>query len=1067
MDFTEQYQKLNPEQKVAVDTIEGPVIVIAGAGTGKTQILALRIANILEKTQVDPQNILCLTFTESGVIAMRKRLLQIIGPTAYHVKICTFHSFCNEIIKNYPEKFQFRRDFEQIDDLEKIKLFQSIIDTLGLESPLRPVNDPYFYQAEIENKIKTLKQENITPDDLHDFLNQIQAFLKIIIPDLKPFLDSKGRPEESNLEAAAQQINQITNIPEKTQIYLNFCRELYTQYQGSLTGDKRNDGTQRTKYRNTLRKFLTDLEKNLAKQQELAKIYTQYQEKLAQNSRYDYEDMIVKVTHQFSQDPDFLRDHQEQFQYILVDEYQDTNSAQNLTVKMLGEFFENPNIFAVGDDDQSIYRFQGASIENIINFYRDYKENISTITLTRNYRSQQTILDAASELIKHNQNRIASHLKNIDKTLQSQTDASKTALDLNIFHSEDSENYWLANKIKDLISQGVSPSEIAILYRNHYHATELISLFKKLEIPHIVRAGKNILQDLKILQLLQLFKTIENPNNSEQLTQTLFLDFLNINKDDILKIAHHYSFHRLEKQGYTMLQLMRLPDKLSEARVNEPEKLQALANLITELKEKSLNSTLTEFFEHTLKKSGYIEHLLAQDDKLQNLNRLNTLFKNIKESTRKNHNLTITDYLENLRLHAENNIPLIEDELDSEPEAVQLMTAHKSKGLEFEHVFIIKTTQRNWCNTRSKDKIQLPKALVKAQIEDEKLEIEEDERRLFYVALTRAKHEAHLTYSRFNTSGKEEMPVIFLTEIPSELTTITEHQNEESAQIEQLETLLFTEQKEDYQFQEQAFIKGLAENHVLSPTSLNNYLTCPRKFFYQNLIRVPQAKNVHSAMGTAVHAALDQYFRKYRKTQIRPPKDLLLLSYQSALQKELLTDKDYEERLQIGQKILADYFDEHSDHFQPDTITEYNFSSHGANLEGIPLTGKIDKIVAKGQNITVTDFKTGNPDRGLTKSKHGENYWRQIIFYKILTDLSPKFTKEFKQPVTSGTIEFVEKSKTKNTYINKEIPLSSDDIIEVKDSIRFAHQQITALNFEKIEKSDPCDNCPFHNICWQ
>ena len=159
--FNNHYNKLNTEQRQAVDTFEGPVMVIAGAGTGKTQILAMRIAKILIETQIDPFNILCLTFTDAGVSAMRKRLIEIIGPTAYHIKIYTFHSFCNEIIKENPEEFSFHRDFIQIDDLDKILLLQEIIDELGVRSPIRPHGDPYFYQFDLENRIKDLKKENL------------------------------------------------------------------------------------------------------------------------------------------------------------------------------------------------------------------------------------------------------------------------------------------------------------------------------------------------------------------------------------------------------------------------------------------------------------------------------------------------------------------------------------------------------------------------------------------------------------------------------------------------------------------------------------------------------------------------------------------------------------------------------------------------------------------------------------------------------------------------------------------------------------------------------------------
>ena len=270
--------------------------------------------------------------------------------------------------------------------------------------------------------------------------------------------------------------------------------------------------------------------------------------------------------------------------------------------------------------------------------------------------------------------------------------------------------------------------------------------------------------------------------------------------------------------------------------------------------------------------------------------------------------------------------------------------------------------------------------------------------------------------------------------------------------------------------QENSFIKQLTEQHIISPTSLNNYLTCPRKFFYQNLIRIPQGRNKSAAMGSAIHSALNIYFRKYHRSKIKPGAEFLTLEYQYYLDKELLTNKDYKERLEIGQNILNDYFTEKNDQFSFDTITEYNFSTHGVNIDGIQITGKIDKIVPDfdKSSLIITDFKTGNADSAQQRCRYGEDYWRQVIFYKILCDNSPQFKKEFQNAqMTSGQLEFLEKSRSKQEYLNSIIDLTPQAIDEVKNSIKIVHQQIINLNFEKIEKSNPCDYCPFYNLCWK
>ena len=1081
--FQKYYNALNPEQQAAVDAIEGPVMTIAGAGTGKTQILAVRIAKILLETQIDPYNILCLTFTDSGVAAMRKRLIEIIGPTAYHIKVCTFHSFCNEVIKDNPEEFLFKRDFTQIDDLEKIQLLQHIIDELGVRSPIRPHGDPYFYQFDLESRIKDLKKENLSPETFTIKIHEIGEFLNKLAPLFSNFLEIKGAPPEEEINKFSPELifPQIKiDTPTKIQLsYLNYYQHLWTNYQNALTGQKRQDSTKRTAFKNALKDFIQGSQKDLPKQQELAKAYSLYQAKLSERARYDYEDMILLVSQRFALDNlqthgGLLRKYQETYQYILVDEYQDTNSAQNQTVDLLGNYFTSPNIFVVGDDDQSIYRFQGASIENIIDFHKRYAEEVKLVTLISNYRSQQTVLDAASAVVSHNQNRIANYLPAIDKNLQSARDLTVSPLELSIYETENSENFGIATTIQKLIAEGTSPQEIAVLFRSHHNAEDLIELMFKLQIPFELKAGSDILKNLDINKLIQLFRTIESPNDNEKLVQTLFLDFLQINKQDILKLSHYFFVNRLEKAGYNIYQILSLPEHLKQARIEVPLRLQKFASLLAEWKDNSLNLTLSEFFDKVIKKSLYLEYLMKKSNRLEQLNRLNTLFKEIKNLTKKNHAVTITEFLDQLRLRAENRLKLNEEPLQTNKNAVQLMTAHASKGLEFEHVFLLKCTNKNWGKTTNKDKIKLPKGLIKSEIIDEKLQAEEDERRLFYVALTRAKLMVHLSYARFRSEQnkqKEDISTIFLSEIPPEHLTSIDTTDIENRSLEQLETIFFTPPEPDFNEQEKAFIQKLAQDHIISPTSLNNYLACPRKFMYQNLVRIPQAKNKSSAMGSAIHASLDFYFKQYKKSRIKPDKSLLTLRYKYYLEKELLTEKDYKERLQIGQNILNDYYDQYADSFNPDTRTEYNFSQHGVNIDGIPLTGKIDKITAdttNPHNLTVTDFKTGNCDSALQKTRHGQDYWRQVIFYKILCDHSPIFKRDFQNAsMQSGVLEFLEPSKATKKYLITPIELTTDSVNEVIENIRFAHKQINALNFEKIDQCEDCERCPFFNLCWK
>ncbi|MCC6643785.1 ATP-dependent helicase, partial [Candidatus Peregrinibacteria bacterium] len=730
---------------------------------------------------------------------------------------------------------------------------------------------------------------------------------------------------------------------------------------------------------------------------------------------------------------------------------------------------------------QSIFRFQGASVENIIDYYKRYQQHLQLITLTKNYRSQQSVLDAASQVIENNQTRIASYLNEnssphtpkIDKHLQSQTKLPSAPLELSIFETEQQENFEIAKEIQTLISQGTAPSEIAVLFHKHADAQDLAEIMLKEKIPFDLRAGQDILQDLQISKLLALFRTIENPHHNEQLAQTLFVDFLQMPRADLLSLNYYYYQNRLEKQGYSLFHLLSQKDHLLKAHLTEPEKFQKFASNVVNWRDLAENQTLNLFFETVVKESGFLEYLMKSQSRIETLNRLNTLFTKIKKVTRKNHSITITAFLEELELRAENKLRLVEEPLQISREAVQLMTAHASKGLEFQHVFLLKCTDRNWGKRSNQDRIHLPKGLIKANLGDEKLEFLEDDRRLFYVTLTRAKQMAHLSYSKFRSEAekmKEDLPSRFLEEIPAELLSREDYTQASPGQIEALEALLLQPAEAPFNEIEKALLTRLASEHVISPTSLNNYLVCPRKFLLQNLIRIPQAKRRSAALGTAIHAALDNYFREYRRKKIKPPVELLTLKFQYYLDKELLKPKDYQELLEIGKNLINDFFEAKQESFNPDTITEYNFSSHGVNIDGIAITGKIDKIEPSSDHhtLTITDFKTGNADTGTQKVSHGGDYWRQVIFYKILCDNSPRFAREFPNTQTSiGQIEFLEKSRSKKVYLNPTVPLDKSSIDEVIENIRFVHTQINALEFEKIPQGEECQKCPFFNICWK
>lgn len=1094
--FQELYEKLNEKQKLAVDTTEGPVMVLAGAGTGKTQTIAMRIANILQNPdlQMSPQNILCLTFTESAVIAMRKRLIEIIGRPAYYIKIHTFHSFCNEVIKDNPNKFL---SMEFISELEQIELLQEIIDSLPATSQIKPYGEPYFYRNDLASCIKTLKRESIQADELLNVILCLEKFLTHNSNLIEGFISKHARSiKEEDCNAFIQELTihsekiDTKDIPLITKYS---SQDLFTQYLNTIIQFK-NNSQKISEFKKQVKDFYEKNLKSIAKQKDLVYVYRKFQEALSKRKLYDYEDMILNVIKAFQDDKSLQAYYQEQFQYILVDEYQDTNGSQNQILDLLTSFHkENPNLFVVGDDDQSVYRFQGASIENIIYFYKRYEQNVNFIVLEDNYRSHQQILDSSFSVVNLNQSRISNIIPNISKKLQARrkiniSDKTREVARFehgNVesieFESINDEIHYISQQVLSLTQSGVDPSEIAILFRDNRDANNLAEQFNRRGIKFAMQAGNNILENIEINQLIDLFKLIESPQNGNLLFNVLnynfIMKFFNYSYNDLFYLVR--TRHQLQKQASDKNML------LIDVLIENP-KFSAVCSKILELKQQSFNLKFDIFFEKVIGELGFLQYTLNKANKLEELNRLNTLFDEAKSLTRnyKKRNdvfsctesdiFSLKDFIKYIDLIKQNNIKLVENALPMNKNAVNLMTAHKSKGLEFEYVFIHKCVDKHWGNKRSMSKLKLPPGLIN---ESEALlanDTNEDERRLFYVALTRAKNKAYICHYKKNEKDKDVVPSIFTEEIhPNFVNKIKQEDLPElcslDSNIAKLEANFNQEAFDDFLAKEKAFVEECLRDYKLSVTHINNYLKCPRLFFYQNLLKVPSAKNKHASFGTAIHAALYDLFLNYKSNSGTPSLNFLLASFEKHLSLENLNEQEFNESLEYGQSILTKYFNNYKDKFNHETLLEFDFGNKGINLDGIQLTGKLDKIEIidhdnnSCKDINVVDYKTGNPVNKSAELKPGGNYHRQVTFYKLLCDLANS-SGQFNYNMISGEIDFIQAGKD-DKFLKQQIIISKDDTENLKREIKNIYDEIINLNFEKTDDKNLCTKCSFNNIC--
>jgi len=1008
--FDAIFNQLNPAQQQAVKTIDGPVMVIAGPGTGKTQVLAARIANILLKTDTNPSSILALTFTESAAKNMRQRLVSMIGKTGYYVQIHTFHSFCTDVINSHPEFFPLDRDSQPLSELERFDLFQKVIDDVDLKS-LKPLNTPYFYLKDIVKSISNLKREGVA----------VAEFVEIVEAE----------------------------------------KSLFEQEQESL---KKTEMARR--------------EKLIAKNTELAAVYREYQRRLRESLRFDFDDMIAFVVEAFETQEELLLEYQERLLYFLVDEYQDTNSAQNKVVDLLATFWgESANIFVVGDPNQAIYRFQGASLENVLSFTQRYPQS-EVITLTVGYRSPQSIYDAASLLIREN-NLPELKLRNrsrgisLDEPLQS-VKSIKSQLKLFKAPSQTLESVYVAQSVKKLIEEGVDPTQIAILYRNNSDSVDMSLTLEKWQIRYEIDGGHNVLDEPHICQLLNVFKVILAVKNSSEdglLFEVMQYPWFELDSLLVMKAARAASKAKVSlidliHRGYDFFIEHHIQDSVT------PIDFAQLEEFVTQIEQWAIRDATLVFpawFELVINASGYLPWIMKQPNKIELLNAVNSLFREVKALNSSNKNFQLSSFLEVITTMESHHLGITMEDLNVTQDAVRLSTVHKAKGQEWEHVFLTKCIDGKWGNGSKRELIPLPAGILKNTDLSQK-ERNEDDRRLFYVAMTRAKTALYLSYpDTIITENRSKSVVgsIFLEEIKGALV-----ENTSSAAIavianadEHLAKLLTPTVARQNILAEQEFFQHLVKDFRLSVTALNTYLKSPRQFILESLLKVPTAKPVQLSFGTAVHRALETWYSSLLKTGEQPTLQTVLSQFEEALTHEPLSTIELEKRLAYGKDILTRYYQEHEhDHVQPLFIERFfGFGWSRTVLDDIVLTGRIDRIdwIDKAaKQVCVVDYKTGKPrtageiegktvsadlsprEQTLPDGLKGA-YKRQLLFYKLLTELD----KSFLPTVTEGVFEFVEPDKQTGKMISRRFSLVDEEVEQLKDLIRTVMGEIRSLAF--------------------
>ncbi len=996
--FEDLYNRLNPEQKRAVDTIDGPVMVIAGPGTGKTQILTLRIANILKQTDSGPDGILALTFTESGAYAMRKRLVDIIGSAAYKINIFTFHGFCNEVIKTYPEEFPRIIGANSITDIDQIRLMEEIILTSDLEK-LKPYGDPLYYLKPALNQIKNLKREDVNPAGLENIIKDQEARFK----EIDDLYYDKG------------------------------------QHKGKMKG----------KYK--------DLEKDIEKNKDLLALYKQYEAKLQELRLFDFEDMIMEVVRVLKSNNDLLLRLQEKYQYILADEHQDANQGQNHILELLSGFFENPNLFIVGDEKQAIYRFQGASLENFLYFKKLYPGAV-LISLVHNYRSTQAILDGAHSLISNN--------KIEDEKLRVQLEAHSSHVPQKIkiypFTKGENEYLFLALDIQKRIKQGIPAQEICVLFRDNKDVFPIIKVLEKTSITFVVDSGQNILEDDEIIKLLRILKAVNEHGNNEYLSEFLFVDFLKVHHLDIYKLIN---YSRKEKKP--LYDVMCCEEFLIEGGVEDKMAILDLYQKLSQWSVLGKNKNIVDFFEIIVRESGFLDHIFALPGSLDTLGKLELLFNEIKKVAGNHKQYRLTDLIQYFATLEEHKVLIKIDRTGDSANGVRLMTAHKSKGLEFDYVYITGVCDGHWGNKRTMNSFSIP--LGKGQ--PEAFDPIDDERRLFYVALTRARKEVGLTWCKESLSKKEQLPSQFIEEIGTVLSEVVDMTSFETELPKDLSFTFSPKLNYGADLKDVHYLQQLFLDQGLSVTALNNYMKCPWNYFFENLVRIPRPQSKHQLYGTSVHETLKLFFDKYKIEEDLSKKELLTF-FEDFLKRKPFEQADYDESLEKGKVALGGYYDTYKNSWPRDLFTEFTVAGVQLPFVGedsknyiLNLRGQLDKIeVGNGSHVTVIDYKTRKPlsrndIEGKTKTSKGD-YKRQLVFYKLLLDGydSGKYN------MKSGAIDFIEPDE-QGRYRKEVFDITSEEVLELKHLIQQKAHEIYTMSFWDMTCEEKiCEYCRLRKL---
>jgi DNA helicase-2/ATP-dependent DNA helicase PcrA len=952
---------LNPQQKAAIEHDQGPALIIAGAGTGKTRVITHRIAHLITAKLARPEEILALTFTDKAAHEMEERV-DLLVPYGYtDVWISTFHAFGDRVLREHAFTLGLPTDFRVLSRPEQVIFFRKHLFRFPLKQ-YRPLGNPTKFIDAILTLFSRAKDEDVSPVEYQAFAQELE----------------KKADEQATLDRAAQQL-------------------------------------------------------------ELARTYQIYQELMLQEGCVDFGDQVNLALRLFREHPSVLKSYQDQFRYILVDEFQDTNYAQFQLVKLLAQ--RHGNVMVVADDDQSIYHFRGAAMSNILMFRRLYPD-AARIVLTENYRSTQQILDAAYRLIQFNNPERLEEKEKISKRLVGREPGLQEVRPLH-FDTLSAETDAVADLIRKKVDAGeYRYRDLAILVRANNDADPYLRALNMKDIPHRFTGNRGLYRRSEVRLLLAFLHVVSDFHDSRYLYELARSELYRVpmrELQDCTILAHRQN--RSLYDVFTRLDTLFEPDLFSlEARATFKVLLEDLHRYLELSRAQSPGVLLYEF----LKRSGVLNRLIQEEDpgndeKIQNIAKF---FEQVRKIEDRSQTGDLPSFIQSLDLLMESGDDPAVAEADPDVDAVRVLTVHKAKGLEFQAVFLVGLVEQKFPSRDRKDPIELPDELVKDQIPTGDIHLQE-ERRLFYVGMTRAMKELYLTSARdYGTERERKVSRFVLEALDLSAKAV---QVAKTSPLEAIKRHAPTPDQSDQ-------VLPPVSPHEIIPLSyyqIDDYLTCPLKYKYRHVLRIPIYQHHAVVYGSALHQAVAEYYRR-RKTGHPMTLEDLVKAFESEWKSEGFLSREHEEqRLEVGRATLARFYELEEKRKEMPTHIEKDFSFM---LENNRVLGRWDRIDVVGDSVKIIDYKSSEV-RDLKEANKKTKDSLQLAIYAMA------YRERFGRLPDEVELRFLESDIAGSAvFTEKDLEKTRTKILEAAEGIR-------ARDYAARPTYLACQYCAYREIC--